>query len=101
MKDHSVLIDEKQNSTKRAAIILEPIGLFSKFQEGVHNIHKQQLRLLRDFLIASIELACAHHSGVCANFTLKKNSKKRQIKLLEICFSWKITKHFPLVVMQL
>ena len=77
MEDYAVLIDEKQiKQYKESSYYLEPIELFSNFQERVQNVDKQQFCLLRDFLIVLIELACAHGSGVCANFTLEEFQKK-------------------------
>ena len=77
MEDYAVFINEKQiKQYKESSYYLEPIELFNKFQEGVQNVKKQQFCLLRDFLIVLIELACAHRSGVCANFALKEFQKK-------------------------
>ena len=76
MEDYAVFIDEKQiKQYKESSYYLEPIELFNKFQ-GVQNVDKRQFCLLRDFLIVLIELACAHRSGVCANFTLEEFQKK-------------------------
>ena len=77
MEDYAVFIDEKHiKQYKESSYYLEPIELFNKFQEGVQNVDKRQFCLLRDFLIVLIELACAHRSGVCANFTLEEFQKK-------------------------
>ena len=77
MEDYAVFIDEKQmKHYKESSYYLEPIELFIKFQEGVQKVDKRQLCLLRDFLIVLIKLACAHRSGVCANFNLEEFQKK-------------------------
>ena len=76
MEDYQVLVDDKQIQIyDNSNFCAESKRLFEDLSDSIKNVTRSEFCVMRDSLFVIIELANAHRSGVCSNFTIKEYNK--------------------------
>ena len=76
MEDYQVLVDDKQIQIyNNSSFCAESKQLFEELSHSVRNVTRREFCVMRDSLFVIIELANAHRSGVCSNFTIPEYKK--------------------------